>query len=303
MENKNLDRTGHQTMSKGSRLFGGKSGVLPEVRQIFKKPIKPVMRPANANTGYAEGVEHPKGSSREQPLPEVRSVGDLIKDTVKDPRSIPNLNVLNEQQKDKVTKAALRRQYYADSLKKEEKRLSYVEKKQLETEEQDRRIKEETKYEMSESTKLTLPTISKLLEGPLMRQRTEEETQILDAKRQANRLQNELRGKENRATDLLEVYYAAESFITTEADLMAKINDVFGDGAKHSVNQMTILQRDINPQLLDSLFGQIKKRPALVEVEELITGERLEFQEKVDELSRPVIEEQKNAALNGLQKN
>jgi hypothetical protein len=290
-------------MPRGSAKFGGKSGVLPEVRQIFKQPIKPVVRPANPNVGYAEGVEHPEGISREQPLPTVRTVSGLIKDTVKDPKSIPDLITLNELQKEKVTKAALRRQYYVDSLKKEERRLSYTEQKKAQREAEEKRIKEESKYEMSESTKLTLPTISKLLEGPLMRERTEEEKQLLQAKREANRLDQELRGKENRADDLLDVYYAAENFIVTEEDLKAAIEDAFTTSSLSTVFTGTHANRSHNPALLDALFGTIKSKPGLVEVEEQITGERADFQQRVADAWAQEIKREEAESLDALKKN
>ena len=296
-------------MTKGARVFGGKSGVLPEVRQIFKQPIKPVVRHANPNVGYAEGVEHPKGTSREQPLPEVRTVGDLIKDTMKNPKSVPQLSTLNEQQKEKVTKAALRRKYYADSLHREEKRLEYVEKRTIEREEEEKRIKENITYEESESARLTLPTINKLLEGPLMRERTEEEKQILQAKRQANRLQNELRGKENRATDLLELYYAADNFITTEADLKAAIEDAFGSKRISTEFQA---QRSYSPKLLDALFGTIgatksgadsSSKPGLAQVEEQITGDRHEFEQRVADAHDRAVNKEREESLRDLKAN
>lgn len=283
--------------------------MLPEVRQIFKQPIKPVVRHANPNVGYAEGVEHPKGTSREQPLPEVRTVGDLIKDTMKNPKSVPQLSTLNEQQKEKVTKAALRRKYYADSLHREEKRLEYVEKRTIEREEEEKRIKENITYEESESARLTLPTINKLLEGPLMRERTEEEKQILQAKRQANRLQNELRGKENRATDLLELYYAADNFITTEADLKAAIEDAFG--AKRISTEFQA-QRTYSPKLLDALFGTIgatksgadsSSKPGLAQVEEQITGDRHEFEQRVADAHDRAVNKEREESLRDLKAN
>lgn len=284
-------------MPKGSAKFGGKSGVLPEARQIFKNPIKPVVRPANPNVGYAEGVAHPRGISREQPEAEVRTVQELIKSTIKHPGQVPDLATLNEQQKEKVTKAALRRQYYSDSLHKEEKKLSLNEKRRHEREEKEKTLKEESKYEMSESTKLTLPTINKLLEGPMMRQRTVEEQQILDAKRQANRLQNVLRGKENRATDLLELYYAAEHFITTEEDLKAAIKDAFDSERVEAYESNTLSNRSHNAKLLDALFGTINSHPGVVAVEEQITGERAEFEQRVAEASEKVLAEKKEQAL------
>ncbi|ONH65898.1 hypothetical protein BON22_4206 [Cyberlindnera fabianii] len=283
-------------MGKGAFKFGGKSGVLPEVRQIFKHPIKPVVRPANKNVGYADGVQHPKGTSREQPLPKVVNIETLIKGTMKEPENIPDLQKAGAVQKEKVSKAALRRKYYVDALHKEENRLDLQEKRQAQKVAADAKRKAESKYEMSQATKLTLPTISKLLEGPLMRERTEEEKEILAAKRKANRLQNELKGKENRAVDLLSLYYSAEKFITTEEELQYAVDAAFENQAIISDPEMA--NRSQNSLLKDAIFGTINGKPGLPDIEDEISGAAKDFREQLDELAKKEIAQKRDRELN-----
>lgn len=268
-------------MGKGAAKFGYKSGTLPVVRSILKKPIKPIVRPANPNVGYAEGVQHPRGTSREQPLPEIKTVEQLIQDTVKEPKEIPNLQTLTKIQKDKVTKAALRREYYIESLKAEESKLELNEQREHKRKEAEEIRRSEQVHEVSEATKLTLPTISNLLNGPLMRQRTQEEEDILQAKRKVNRLNNQLTGDSNRAVNLLELYYQAEDFIVTEEDLAKALDKTFDKTLSLIDADPDKSYRSHNHTFANALFGKINNKPSLAEVEEQLSGEKLEFEQQV----------------------
>ncbi|KAH3672402.1 hypothetical protein WICMUC_004238 [Wickerhamomyces mucosus] len=269
-------------MGKGAAKFGYKSGTLPEVRQIFKNPIKPIVRPKNPNTGYADGIQHPKGTSREQPLPTVKTVEELISKTVQEPKQIPDLTKLNEIQKEKVTKSTLRREYYRTILKKEESKLN---KKEESQQKKDLKSVNEKKSQNAESIELTLPTIESYLQGPIMRQRTPEETEILKAKREVNRLNTELIGKTNRATNLLELYYASEKFIINEKELEEAISVAFS--SKH-FNLPDPENRTVQhtSKFVDSLFNTIKGEPDLNQIHEKITGKADSFRQEVEKLAK-----------------
>ncbi|KAG7839504.1 hypothetical protein KL942_003115 [Ogataea angusta] len=52
-------------MGKGAARFGGKSGFLPKPRDIFKQPYKQVVYQKEPDTGYADGILHPRGTTRD----------------------------------------------------------------------------------------------------------------------------------------------------------------------------------------------------------------------------------------------
>ena len=56
-------------MGRNVLKYGGKSGILPKVRPIFRKPIRPPTEYEQAKehsieTGYAEGIPLPKLTER-----------------------------------------------------------------------------------------------------------------------------------------------------------------------------------------------------------------------------------------------
>lgn len=288
-------------MGKGALKFGGKSGVLPAVRQIFKQPIKPVERKIDPNVGYAENVLQPKGTSREQKLPPVYTVNDRIANTVKLPKkelATGELESLNAKQREKIEKSQLRRRYFIESLTKEEQKLETDKIK----EERIKALKEAKEkaniVEEIPAAKLTLPTIAKYLDGPLMRNRTPEEKDLLNAKRKANRLNREYNTKLNAASNLLKLYYSAENFITTETDLKKAVEDAFKPGneiiALINPEQKT---HNYNDKIGDALFGTMNARPGLPRIIEHMSGEHAEFHKKVQEADRLRKEQQRDEQL------
>lgn len=286
-------------MVKGPARFGGKSGVLPVVREIFKKPIKPVERVHDPNVGYAKGVPQPRGASRQQKLPEVYPVHELIKNTVPAPKGEPKkLSVLEEAQRLKLAKANLRREYYISSVKKEKTRLEVDAEKAKKRAEYIKQREEANKVVESPAAKLTLPSISSYLKGPLMRPRTPEEKALLQSKRKANRLSIELKIKAARASNLLQLYYSAEDFIITESELERAVEEAFLPGNEHipilSPDQMG---RHFNETVGDSLFGTIRNKPGLVEVQEQVNSHAREFKMKVDAAASERLKEEREKEL------
>ncbi|KAH3684290.1 hypothetical protein WICPIJ_004730 [Wickerhamomyces pijperi] len=267
-------------MGKGAAKFGFKSGTLPAVRDIFKKPIKPVIRPANPNVGYSEGIKEPKGVQRQQPSPEIKTVQQLIKDSAKQPKVIPNLAKLNEHQREKISKATLRREYFQNSLKNEESRLEKLAQKKAQALESSSKKEHDDLFRTTESTELALPTIDKYLQGPIMRQRTAQEQDLLQAKRAANRMNHELIGQTNKASKLLALYYSTKEFILTEEELEQRINDAFaGKSPHHSV-------KETNATLItDALFNTVNAHPGLQQIEDGINGRDLLFKEQLKKLA------------------
>ncbi|CCH43720.1 37S ribosomal protein, mitochondrial [Wickerhamomyces ciferrii] len=270
-------------MVKGPAKYGGKSGTLPVVRQIFKKPIKPVERIPDKNSGYAPNVKEPRNSSREQKLPEFMTIKDRINKTVQLPKNQPtNINARTPEQKLKQEKAQLRRQYFIHSMNTEENRL-----KQEKLDEEKRIAFEkaqEEKYMVKPSplAELTLPTLSSYLDGPLMRQRTKEETRLLKTKRNANRLNLEFETKLNRSSDLLQLYYSAENFITKESDLLKAVEEAFAPGNEViPASNPEYIGNHYAEDVGDALFGTIDNHPGLGHVEGQLNGDNKKFKQEV----------------------
>lgn len=269
-------------MGKGAAKFGYKSGTLPAVRDIFKKPIKPIVRPANPNVGYAEGIKEPRGVQREQPLPKVKSAQQLIHDTVKDPKRIPtNLAKLTEIQREKLTKASLRRDYFKSTLKNEQTRLEKLEAYQAQALKESKQEHDDL-FKTTASTELALPTIDNYLNGPIMRQRTPEEEETLKAKKLANRLNHELVGKTNKATKLLSLYYASQSFILTEEELKQRVESVFAKANTANASNVAKYSTKVTDSLFDTVNGG---KPGLQQIQESINGKDLLFKEQLKKLA------------------
>lgn len=288
-------------MGKGALKFGGKSGVLPVVRQIFKQPIEPVKREIDPNVGYAKNVLAPRGASREQkPLP-VYTVSDRIAKTVKAPKveyDPKEFETLDPKQKERVAKAQIRRKYYADSLKHEEQRLKTDKIKEEKLQKLKEAREQSNIVEETPAAKLTLPTIASYLDGPLMRQRTQEEKELLLAKRRANRLSIDFNHKLNSASKLLRLYYSAESFVTNEKDLHRAVEEAFTPGneiiALINPEQRTY---DYNGKVGDALFGTLDNRPGLPRIFDQITGENAKLKERIDQAAKKRLAEQRDAEL------
>ncbi|GAV49105.1 hypothetical protein ZYGR_0N05100 [Zygosaccharomyces rouxii] len=298
-------------MGKGAAKYGFKSGVLPTTRSILKNPTikqETLLKEAKApkpkgsnGIGYAEGVLHPKGSHREAQPVKFIDVERLIQNTVPSPQNIKPVNSKHQEQK--LRKAELRRQYLADAFKKEEERLlkreEMIKKREQLLEQQ--RQKEVALLDRTKSSDLTIPTLERILEEPLMRQRTDEEKQLLDMKRQYNRDLVEFRAKERELEKLVDLYHVADEFIVTEKQLSQKVEEAFNNEGsdvlrtKLSMGVSRIRSRN-EGSIGDALFGTVASGEyvGVPIVKEFLSGEMEEFANEVEAKNKQVMDEKKN---------
>ncbi|EGV63002.1 hypothetical protein PSN45_004727 [Yamadazyma tenuis] len=285
-------------MGNRTLKYGGKSGILPKPRAIFKSnPIKPMTEQEKAHhasieQGYADSVPLPvkKGFSfhRKVEPKKVVTVEERIRKTI-DERTPKNVDTtqLKDEEIWKLKVGDIRREHLRTAYLKEYERLKKIdelEAKRAAEAKQAEQSKQE--YEETEATKLTLPTIESYLQGPIMRQRTPTEQALLEHKRAFNRKSRELEVKESRAEQLLGLYHQASSFVTTEAQLEKAITEAFEIRLnKFNLSAMSVKDRlngskDSNVTLsenedaiLDAAHGQINRKPGLNVVRDTIDGE------------------------------
>ncbi|ANZ77398.1 BA75_05123T0 [Komagataella pastoris] len=280
-------------MGKNVIKHGGKSGILPPAREIFKQPIKPIAIKKNPNTGYASNIPHPRGSTREAIVPKVVTIEEKISKTAPEPKKIysnAELSKLSADQQWKIKNSKLRRDYLKESYYQEEKNLEHKEKIQHLKES---KAKEEaaaaSHYEVSEAFRLTLPSMEQFLEGPIVRQRTKEEKRLLQLKREHNRLQRELAIKEQKASDLLRLCSSAKNFIVTEEELERKVEELYRTGPKayfngSNMNSFEDQQAlDIEKTVQEKLFGTVNEGPGISTIEDILSGETEKLKNAVEE--------------------
>lgn len=285
-------------MKKRTLKYGGKSGILPEIRPVFKKfPIR--HRTANEEAehakieqGYAEGVPLPqkKGMTfHRKPIDKpVVGLQERIKRNIEDyaPKKEVDESQMSANEIWALKRDEIRRQYLKEAYVVEAKRLEELDAlKAKQAEKQEMTLITSHKVEDSEATKLSLPTIDSYLEGPMMRNRTEEEIMIIQEQRKLNRRLMDLKVAEDKATNLLELYHAADKFITTESELQEAITQAFEidigkfENAKLHIEDK-LFGRDnayaniqYNEGLIhDHAFGEINGKPGLQTVRDTISG-------------------------------
>lgn len=287
-------------MSKRTIKFGGKSGVLPKIRPVFRRyPIRPktpeeIAEESKIEQGYAEDIPLPKRRGmtfHRQPIEKpVVTIQERIKRNIEDrvPQNIDE-SKLTEDEIWTLKRDEIRRAHLKDAYLKEAQRLKKIEelKEKVAEKEKEKALQSsEASYEESQATKLTLPTIDSYLKGPIMRQRTEEELHIVQEQRLLNRKTRELEVKEAKANQLLELYHAAANFITTEEELEQAIKDAFEvNVSKFERTQMNIENKlsgysyayansHVSEGLvLDQVMGEINGQPGLNTIKNTIDGE------------------------------
>ncbi|KAI0460976.1 hypothetical protein LJB42_001305 [Komagataella kurtzmanii] len=280
-------------MGKNVIKHGGKSGILPPAREIFKQPIKPIAIKKNPNTGYAPNIPHPRGSTREAIVPKVVTIEEKISKTAPEPKKIyssEELSKLSADQQWKIKNSKLRRDYLKESYYQEEKNLEHKEKIQHLKES---KAKEEAAaasyYEVSEAFRLTLPSMEQFLEGPIVRQRTKEEKRLLKLKREHNRLQRELAIKEQKASDLLRLCSSAKNFIVTEEELERRVEELYRTGPKAYFNGSNMNSfedqqaQDIEKTVQEKLFGTVNEGPGISTIEDILSGETEKLKNAVED--------------------
>lgn len=300
-------------LGKRTIKYGGKSGILPEVRPIFKRnPIKPKSdhekhEEAQIEQGYADGIPTPTKKGfvfHRKPIERpVITVEERIKKYIEDRTPDVDQSKLTQEELWTHQRDEVRRQHLKEAFLAESKRLERLEELEAKKHELEQRHKgEQDHFEESAATKLTLPTIDSYLKGPIMRHRTPEEQAIVNEKRTLNRRANELETLENKATDLLNLYHAASNFITTEEELESAIKDAFEVKVGKFESSERLIEDKLfgfhssysnaktNEKLIkDAAFGVIDGQPGLDTVKETLSGEaeimRREAQAKLNHSS------------------
>lgn len=285
-------------MALGKRTikYGGKSGILPEVRPIFRNnPIRAKtdhekQEENQIEQGYAEGIPLPtkKGFKfHRKPVekPVVTVQERIEKHIARKPKA--DKSTLSGDELWAVQRDEIRRQHLKDAYLAEEKRLRRIDELKAKALESEHKHKDELEhYQESQSTKFTLPTLDSYLKGPIMRPRTHDEQALLEEKRLLNRKSGELKQMEAKASDLLELYHAAGKFITNEEELAVAIRDAF----EVKVGRFESSERLIEDKLFgyhntfaniktterlvkDAAFGEIDGQPGLDTVKDTLSGE------------------------------
>ncbi|ODV78909.1 uncharacterized protein CANTADRAFT_51542 [Suhomyces tanzawaensis NRRL Y-17324] len=283
-------------MGKGVLKYGGKSGILPKVRPVFKRfPIAPknpdqIAKESKVSQGYAEGVPLPikKGFTfhREPVEKKVVTVEERIKRNIEDRRPNVDESSLSQEQLWQLKRDEIRRDYLKQAYLTEAERLKKLEEYKAKAAEREQAFADSHVYEESAASKLTLPTIDSYLQGPIMRQRTEEEQLLVEEQRTLNRKTTELQIKEEKANKLLDLYHAASNFITTEEELEAAINEAFEvnfskfDGSQSIVESRLVSSGtgyaniDFNERIIaDEVLGEISGKPGLQVIKDTLSGE------------------------------
>lgn len=284
-------------MSKRSLKLGRKSGVLPRVRPVFKRyPIRHKTPEEKAEEskieqGFAEGIPLPqkKGFTfHRQPIEKpVLTVEERIKRNI-DERKPQNIDEskLSQDEIWQLKRDDIRREHLREAYLKEAERLHKIEDLKRKQQEREKKTNSVVKQRTEESGSLTLPTIDSYLKGPIMRQRTPEEQQLVEEQRVLNRRTQELEIKERKMNELLQLYHAAANFITTEEELEQAIKEAFEvNVSKFESKQMVIENKlsgyfnafsnmNTNENIVsDEMFGEINGQPGLNKIKSTLDGD------------------------------
>lgn len=288
------------TFSKRTLKHGGKSGVLPKVRPVFKKnPIMPpaeweLAQEAHIEQGYAEGMPVPQRKgfkvTRTPKRPVVVPVEERLRKIMAHRGAPENLHELSPEERWEAQKNQIRTDYLKEAYMVEARRVEKLEALRAEQVAQQASSQTQTESEESEATKLTLPTIDSYLQGPLMRPRTPEEQAIVGEQRLLNRKTMELQVKEAKANKLLELYHAAENFITTKEELEAAITDAFENKIGRFESSERLAEDKLfgyfssfsdsraNERLVrDEILGEIDGKPGLASVRDTLSGDAARY--------------------------
>ena len=273
-------------MGKGALRFHGKSGILPKPRQIFKQPYKHEVYVKPHDTGYADGILHPKGTTRELIRPTVITPEMLLERTAAKPkRSYGNdeLKMMPEAQRYKVKNAELRRKFLKESYDAEVKRMEKLEARQKRLSEERKKVADKAQqHEKSKAELYTTPTVESILKGPMVKPRTEEQKEALNLKREANSTTQRISVKEHRAENLMDLYNESSSFAITEPKLQLLVDEAFSERKLKEISRLLSVGTDrlgtlptsaeFENGLKDIILGQANNGPSYGVVEDSLNG-------------------------------
>lgn len=252
-------------MGKNIAKYGFKSGVLPKPRQIVPK-LKTFWEEAEEsriNQKFNPPEMAPKGSSANPPLRKSVTGQEKIQHSAKAPSKQLEESSATDLQRWKRQAASIRRRYFVESIHGEQRlEEESVKAREHAYKREKKRQAELSNAAESEAYKLTLPTIDSMLTGPFIQPRTEEEKQLLELKREANRKATQIATLERKAEMVLELYEKAGSFIITEEDLDNCVNRNFSfNGANTGMRKSF---RALNDATIDLINADREDRDKLV---------------------------------------
>lgn len=285
----------NKTMSKAASRVAVKSGLLPRPRKIFKQPFQHEKCVKQADTGYAEGILHPKSITRDYVSPKVFTPEQRLKKSAREPSKAyteQEFAQLPQAQQDKIRNAQLRRKYLKESYSTEVARLAKVSKIEAEARlEQDAHKALKSQHKQSDAEFFTVPTVESYLNGPLIKPRTEEEKEQLALKRESNRLQKKLDIDMDLAHKLLALYNSSSKFAITEEKLEQLVNDAFSTSAVDSQRELysksqwtEIDSASFDNKLMDTILDNVNDGPGFVQVEDSLTGFNNDIKELADQI-------------------
>lgn len=288
-------------MGKGAFKFGGKSGLLPKPKQIFKQPYKHQVYKKQSDSGYAEGILHPKNITRDYIIPKVSTPEQLLKRSAHEPAkkyTEEEIAKMPVDQQFKVKNAEMRRKYLKDSYEKEVQRLERLEKYEEQFKlEEEKLAAEAAKHTQSKAEFFTSPTLESYLNGPMVRPRTPEEQESLRIKKESNRLQTKLNVDTQRAANLFELYNASINFAITEEKLEklvdaafdSKADEAWNNVASSTPNKISAVKNHVtfDNALVDVVLDNVNKGPGYEAVEDYLNG----FTDDIKELAEQIKKE------------
>lgn len=294
-------------MGKGVIKYGGKSGLLPKPKEIFKQPYKHQVYKKSGDSGYAEGILHPKNITRDYILPKVSTPEQLLKKSAHEPvkkYSSEEISKMPILQQFKIKNAEMRRQYLKESYQTEVKRLERVDQFEEQKKLEEEKIKaEKAQHTQSRAEFYTSPTIESYLEGPLVRPRTDEENEVLRLKRESNRLQTKFNIDSAKASNLLELYNGAVNFAITEEKLEKMVDAAFDSKADDTWKQITASNPSkisavknfgrFNDELVDIVVDNVNNGPGYNSVEDYLSG----FTDDIYQLAEQIKKEKNDKEL------
>lgn len=275
--------------------------MLPKPKQIFKQPYKHQVYKKQSDSGYAEGILHPKNITRDYIIPKVSTPEQLLKRSAHEPAkkyTEEEIAKMPVDQQFKVKNAEMRRKYLKDSYEKEVQRLERLEEYEEQFKlEEEKLAAEAAKHTQSKAEFFTSPTLESYLNGPMVRPRTPEEQESLRIKKESNRLQTKLNVDTQRAANLFELYNASINFAITEEKLEklvdaafdSKADEAWNNVASSTPNKISAVKNHVtfDNALVDVVLDNVNKGPGYEAVEDYLNG----FTDDIKELAEQIKKE------------
>ncbi|CAI5760776.1 unnamed protein product [Candida verbasci] len=298
-------------MGKNVLKFGGKSGILPKTKPIFKAPIRPKLeyelaKDKNAEQGY-KNVPIPKikGFNKNDQSNKFLPVSELIQRIQYPNKSLAEINKIeNKNERDFLKRAYFRADFLKESFIEEEKRIQEIDvlkqriyKNQLQKDEQMRL--EHVKETSSNSLLNTLPNLTSALTNGMIEPISNEEKELISKQKKLNRNLTNLNEKSKKLEKLLKLYHSASNFIINEEQLEDAIYKAFEVNLHEYEKKKSLIESKLqgkeSQQILfdkndlnikDYIMGEINGKPGLEQIKDQLNGKKEEYkrQAKVNDM-------------------